>query len=352
MIRSVVLRNFQSHKNTKLEFVPGVNYIVGTSDSGKTAIIRALRWVYKNRPSGDAFRSNWGGSTEVIVKTDEGVVIRRRTDTKNEYEVDGVVLKALRTDVPEEVGNVLNLQDINFQNQFDKSFLLSSTSGAVAEHFSKVANFEKIGKAVRALTSKYQKHVRFLESKKSRITELRELLKGFDYIPEMEKAVVLLETKIRRFKEKKAGVDALVQLTMKIPQIEEKVRKIECLVVLEKDVEDIDKKYAIQETLRAKIHSLFRLHNRLIGIEEKLNKIQKILNLETSVNAIVADLEKQKRVKEFVRNLERLIDNSKAYEMEINQQRKSISLLEKEYSDNFPEVCPLCGNITKKMEAE
>jgi len=45
MINSLTIQNFQSHKNTTLEFDNGINIIIGQSDSGKTAIIRALNWV-------------------------------------------------------------------------------------------------------------------------------------------------------------------------------------------------------------------------------------------------------------------------------------------------------------------
>ena len=78
MIQSVHIQNFQSHKNSTLEFSPGVNIIVGTSDSGKTAIIRALRWVVWNRPSGDSLRSTWGGKTSVEICLDKGSVERSK----------------------------------------------------------------------------------------------------------------------------------------------------------------------------------------------------------------------------------------------------------------------------------
>jgi len=65
MIKTLSIQNYQSHKDSTLEFDPGVNVIVGSTDSGKTAIIRALRWLIWNRPNGDSFRSTWGGDTKV-----------------------------------------------------------------------------------------------------------------------------------------------------------------------------------------------------------------------------------------------------------------------------------------------
>ena len=59
MISGLLLKNFQSHKKTILHFHPGVNAIIGKSNSGKTAILRALYWIIYNRPSGISFVSFW-----------------------------------------------------------------------------------------------------------------------------------------------------------------------------------------------------------------------------------------------------------------------------------------------------
>ena len=85
MIKKLNILNFQSHKDTSLSFAPGVNVIVGASDSGKSAIIRALRWLIWNRPVGDAFRSHWGGETQVVVVTDELDTITRLKEKSGNY---------------------------------------------------------------------------------------------------------------------------------------------------------------------------------------------------------------------------------------------------------------------------
>ena len=54
-IKKVNLVNFQSHKDTTIEFDKGLNIIVGASDSGKTSILRGIKWALYNDPSGDYF---------------------------------------------------------------------------------------------------------------------------------------------------------------------------------------------------------------------------------------------------------------------------------------------------------
>ena len=54
-IKKIILENFQSHKYSVIELNEELNVIVGPSDSGKSAIIRGLKWALYNEPSGDYF---------------------------------------------------------------------------------------------------------------------------------------------------------------------------------------------------------------------------------------------------------------------------------------------------------
>lgn len=48
------IQNFQAHKDTTIEF-DRITTIVGPSDIGKSAVLRALKWVAKNEPNGTSF---------------------------------------------------------------------------------------------------------------------------------------------------------------------------------------------------------------------------------------------------------------------------------------------------------
>lgn len=48
------IQNFQAHKDTTIEF-DCITTIVGPSDIGKSAVLRALKWVAKNEPKGTSF---------------------------------------------------------------------------------------------------------------------------------------------------------------------------------------------------------------------------------------------------------------------------------------------------------
>lgn len=84
--RKIILVNFQSHTYSELSLSKGVNVIVGPSDSGKTAIMRALRWNMFNDPSGVEFVREGESEVSVTVRFQNKVEVeRKRTRSKNQY---------------------------------------------------------------------------------------------------------------------------------------------------------------------------------------------------------------------------------------------------------------------------
>ena len=80
MFKSLCIENFQSHKKTVLNFDAGVKVIIGRSDSGKSAIIRAIRWLVENKPNGNSF-INYDES-KASVEIDIGDTILKRGKDK------------------------------------------------------------------------------------------------------------------------------------------------------------------------------------------------------------------------------------------------------------------------------
>ena len=114
-IANLEITRYQGHKNTSMALHPNVNIILGPSDVGKSTIVRAINWVSTNRPIGDDYRMDFGkGDTEVGVEfVDESYVLRRKGTSFNGYEADGKDLKALRTDVPLEVKEIMQMDEEN-----------------------------------------------------------------------------------------------------------------------------------------------------------------------------------------------------------------------------------------------
>ena len=198
MIQQLNIQNFQSHEDTSLDFVEGCNVIVGASDSGKTAIIRALRKLAFNKPSGTEMCSHWGGKTKVELFTDDAHVVWSK-DKQQEYILGDAHFSAFGTDVPEEIVKALNLNSINIQMQLDSPFLLSETPGQVAQHFNKVAGLDKIDSATSNINSWIRELTSDIKYAEGQEISLKEGLTKFEHLEKMEVEVEVLEDQEKEF---------------------------------------------------------------------------------------------------------------------------------------------------------
>ena len=133
-----------------------MNVICGESDNGKSAVIRAIRWVVENQPQGtDKINSNWNENLKeplsVKLYTDKGYVERIRDKTRNGYNIcktgeQIVKLDAIGKGVPKEVTEFLNVSDVNFQFQMDPPYLLSKTPGQASEYLNEIVHLDSIDK--------------------------------------------------------------------------------------------------------------------------------------------------------------------------------------------------------------
>lgn len=144
MIRGVDITNFQAHRRLRVLFRPGVNAIIGPTDRGKSAILRAIRWVVENRPRGDAFRTYGTDRTVVEVRLSTGRSVTREKGEWNGYTLDGGRFAAVGADVPAEVAGLFGFSEFNWQGQHDPPFLLSATPGEVARTLNGLVDLECI----------------------------------------------------------------------------------------------------------------------------------------------------------------------------------------------------------------
>lgn len=349
MIKSIHLKNLQSHKDSLLEFHPGVNVIVGTTDSGKSAILRGFRLVALNKPSGDGFRSHWGGDTEVEVQTEENIVTRLKTNSKNLYIVNGEKLAAFgREKVPEEVERALNLSNTNLQRQSDGAFLISETAGAVAAHFNSIVNLEVIGETTKKIQKLVTSAKTAIETKiEDRKTKLKEL-EGFEYLEKAEiqlevleeiekektrtgREISILSKLIKNVQAKDIAIAELEKTTTHAPKIDFLLDLIERRDVISKSVRDIT-----------------RSVNAVHQYEEDLKTLESQLLLESKINALNDIRKKKDKAKLELENIEKSIE--KLRKNEKKQARKTVELDEavKELEENMPDICPFCEtDLTK-----
>lgn len=157
MIDKVLLENFQCHERLSLKFDAGITTIVGASDEGKSAILRALRWVFFNQPRGDDF-VRWGAKwVRVRVKLDGRTLIRQRCGGENLYKLDDQEYRAFGTGVPEQIKELLRLSEYNFQGQHDPPFLVGLSAPELARQLNRLVDLDVIDTVMSKLESRIRK---------------------------------------------------------------------------------------------------------------------------------------------------------------------------------------------------
>lgn len=204
-IKRVLIENFQSHARTEVDFSDGLNVIVGPSDHGKSAIIRALRWALFNEPRGADFIRTGENECRVTIELGSGTVItRQRSSSKNRYilntpEGKEEVFEGFGSTVPKEIIDAHGMSQVhldsdmveplNFGYQLDGPFLLSGSGATKAKAIGRLSGVHIIDAAIRVLL----RDITGLQQEERRLaaaeTNLQERLPEYDDLPELAAAV-------------------------------------------------------------------------------------------------------------------------------------------------------------------
>jgi len=213
MIERLRLQNFQGHKDFRIKFDPNVTTIVGPSDTGKSSILRAIRWLVQGRPAGDSVVREGTDFVKVSCVVD-GRMVQRRKGKDSYYVIDGGDKnKATGRSVPEDVVQLFNTGDVNFQWQHDASFWFSLTPGQVSKELNEVVNLAVIDEALKDVAQRLRKARIEEEITAKRMKEAERGLLSLEWVDAMEKGFAKLEKRRKEIEEENRKCVEVEQLT-------------------------------------------------------------------------------------------------------------------------------------------
>lgn len=237
MLKKIQIKNFQSHRDTTLKLSPGINGIIGDSISGKTAILRAIRWVAENRPRGFRFHSDFAkekDATSIQLTFDDCKIKLSKNKSDSTYtikEEDKVQsFSKFKTKVPDVIKNKINLSDINFQNQLDAHFLITSSGGKIAKAISHITQADKIIIWIQKITKELSTLKIKKKIVKKDIEEIDRKLDGFEELQELDKTI----SKIEKLQAKKEKIEneycQIEDLLLQIEEVQSNIKEQECYI--------------------------------------------------------------------------------------------------------------------------
>lgn len=353
MISRLQIQNFQSHDATDLQLVPGVNVLVGSSDSGKSAVLRGLGWVATNRPRGTSFiRHGSDGDCQVTVTTDAGTITRLRSKSANQYILNGEVLEAMRAEVPADVAAALNLTDINIAGQFDGHFLLTDSPGNIAKAINDSAHLEEAEACASKLASDQravQASVREWEEKRNAVNGVLSQFPDLDGYRARLDTAVSLDGKLDHLRPNLASLRGI------ITEVREIYREIDALG------KPIDWEDACERAETA-AKEIYQLTVRREVLESHVNALRTAEATLAGLPAVRGDdLEKAGILATEIANageslsvLDGLLSSIQSVEDRIAEAAKLAGEQEAEYKNEMGRlnICPACGQSLDSPEAK
>lgn len=353
-IEKVILENFQSHKNSVIEFDNQLNVIIGPSDSGKTAILRGIKWALYNEPSGDYFIRE--GQTECSVTicfSDKTKVKRYRSKSKNIYYIydsdnNETKFEGFGTSVPQEIIDKTGIEKIlldsneskaiNLSDQLEGAFLLSEKGSTRANSIGRLVGVNIIDDSLRDTL----KDSRNLSQRKKVIDDgilkLQDELKEYDYLIELRQKIDQIEIIRNKIYKNTMIVNKYKELLDKFIVISknkrevnfyiEKLKNVDLVKVIFKDVSNNVGKYRYFD------NKLSQLNKLKTNIESNKNIVFSLNDIELANKTI----DKVKDSYEKMLKLKRLQDKTIKVKLEFDKisiiSKKIIYLDDIEYNVN------------------
>jgi len=358
MIKKAIVSNIQSHKNTEMFFTPGINCIIGSSDNGKSAFLRALFWGIKNRPIGiDNLASHWARNEKgkliddisVEIHNDKGELKRLRNSTTNAYTLrkkeskEPRILEAVKTDVPDEVEAFFNLSETNIQHQQDAPFLLSASSADVARFFNRIVRLDIIDRVLGNAENMRRKNKQELEAVTKQYTSLLEQDEKLNWIEDINKYIEKLESVENRlsvYLKYKEDIEDGIHRIEELKDVRACAARVHKATDIIKNIEELSVQIAADKNKYNKMNADICDYKQSATITKKTKNCKKAMELVLKIDTM------EKGIDPLHRAYTKLNQSIVEYSYETNEKKKAMQIV-KDQKKELPKECPLCGNAIK-----
>ncbi len=301
-LKKLILRDFQLHTNTEIDFVDGLNIFVGSSDVGKTAINRALSWALFNEVIDSEIVQHNKSHCEVEIHfQDDSVFIRKKGKKINtvefKYPQDEKfeLIKNFGDKYPEQVVKFLGnppkterLGNIPYSKQSKKLFIVDESPthlpGILADLIG-VADIEEAAKKTSGESKSLDKTIKTTERE----------IKALQI--EIDEKFVGLDDKLSLMK----------KLNARLEDIDIYSNTLDCydaFLLKKQNIDNQGKKALAVKKLNQKI--LDSIENKVVTIENQQANIKifdSYLSKQRSINKKISDAERSIRINNKIYNL-------------------------------------------------
>src|SRR3990172_11441285 len=336
MIKSLTIENYQSHKKSELSFSPGINIISGSSNNGKTSLLRGLNWVITNRPQGIAFKSTFSDKKEtckVSLIINDTEIVRERSNSINSYQVGSSLFTTIGNDVPSEISSAINISDINCASQFERHFLLMDSPGEVGRTINKVVKLDDIDALISNISSKITSTNKELEIKKQDLDKLNaslEKFKDFCVIENLVKQIIEYDSKVKTIENR---VKLLSYIVTEGVRVEAIITSIENKYDgFEEEIKSLEQLWLDYNTNSALISDLKKIATNIKELDSRIEASEAILNHGVALTKVEENVIKYLATSTVLNKINNLKQEWDGYFESMKKDEKLIEKEEKEFN--------------------
>ena len=262
-IDSINVKNFQIWDDVELKF-NDFNVIKGSSNSGKSSLVRAINMVLNNDWHKSWLRQDEIDAT-VEIKFTDGTSIKRIRGSKNSVEItiegNSNLWSGFGNTYPDVVKDFLSIGEENCSYQFDQHFFLSLSPTKRALTFGSFSDLQKIDEINNLVQKKIRDGEKLLKSYDLELGRLEEDLEKTNSILELEPAVQLL-LKINDFK----------TTLYNVVNFKNRINMIDKLLHSFSSMEEVDRYYREYELLLVALE-INNINNEMLSIDDDINNL-------------------------------------------------------------------------------
>ncbi len=346
MLKSLKVCNIESWKKAEIFFDKGANTLIGKSNHGKSALLRAMFLIFFNRPLGDGMMSWWADNWYAKATFDDSEIKRLKNKTHNGYTDLKTEYFAIGSKVPPEILKQLRInKEINIQTQADPVFLLASSPQEIAEHWNKVARLDKIDTSIQSASLDLKRTTREEKENKAKIATKKEQLKIYEPLNQIEILLTGAQEIETNIGNTKHLIENLKQRCTEIRKLQAKLKIKPLLNTLLLKIEEtakISQGIADKKQNMVKLDTQIHLYREYEALLKGKTKDTLLLKLSKQAIQYASAQSKKKAEHRTLQNKHTLWTGLKD---QIKYRKEEIERDQKLFTKELGKECPLCNTI-------
>jgi hypothetical protein len=264
------------------------------------------------------------------------------------YEMERKIKKfeAVKTDVPLEIAEALNLTDINIQTQHDSYFLLNDSPGEVARKLNELTGLDVIDRLFKYINGKTTEAKRGVDDESIRIKTLDIDIEKLSYIDQLEIDLNDLDLFIRKKDEKQTKRNSVSNILQTISGVNAKIRNVEDALSYEKEIYLLSQAAEGRRGKESSLGEVQMLLSNLDSLSCRIGEEIEWLNVEPEHSTISDMSITLAQNKAFFNDVKSLLSRIGGIYTESEKMSNSLNAGKERYEKTLKEhgLCPLCGS--------